>query len=126
MAGRTDPVEVDRYPVGTRPEPNWRPPAATFGRNLAPCGILEYHGAGPAAPLDGALFVCRYSGGKDVCVLVPNHDGSVREMITGIDGLTRLHDPLDIAQHPTTGHLYVVEHGGKRITLLRVKPGKET
>lgn len=121
-----DPVEVGLYPAGTRPDANWVPPALEFGRNLAPCGILDYRGAGPAASLDGALFVCRFSGGKDVCVVTLNPDGSAREMITGIDGLTRFADPLDIAQHPGTGHLYVAEYGGKRVTLVRAVPGSQS
>ncbi|MDB5294120.1 MAG: hypothetical protein JWO31_103, partial [Phycisphaerales bacterium] len=119
-------VKITRYPVGTKPDPKWEPPVAEFGRNLSADGIIEYRGFGPTAALDGALFVCRYSGGKDVCVVVPNRDGTVREMITGIEGLTRFADPLDIAQDPTTGHLYVAEHGGKRITLVRARPGGES
>ncbi|HEX8916632.1 MAG TPA: Ig-like domain-containing protein [Humisphaera sp.] len=116
-----DADEIPAYPVGTKPDPAWRAPAATFGRNLAPCGIIEYRA--PGSPLDGALLVCRYSGGKDVVAMVPAADGSIAEMITGIDGLTRLADPLDLVQHPATGHLYVAEMGGKRITLVRAKPG---
>jgi hypothetical protein len=113
--------EVPVYPVGTRPDAQWTPPAASFGRNLAPCGMIEYRRAG--SPLDGALLVCRYSGGKDICVMRPSADGSIAEMLTGIEGLTRFADPLDLAQHPSSGHLYVAEMGGKRLTLVRVKPG---
>jgi hypothetical protein len=121
-----DPVEIARYPVGTMPDSHWRLPAMEFGRNLAPCGIIEYHGSGPTAILNGAMLVCRYSGGKDICAIVPNADGSIREMITGIDGLTRLADPLDLTQHPATGNLYVAEFGGKKLTLVRAKPGTES
>ena len=124
-AGR-DELEVPGYPVGTQPESGWTAPALSFGRNLSPCGIIEYRGTGPTAMLDGAMFVCRYSGGKDICVVVPNADGTVREMITGIDGLTRFADPLDLTQNPSTGHLYVAEFGGKRLTLVRAKAGTES
>jgi glucose/arabinose dehydrogenase len=124
-AGR-DELEVAGYPVGTMPESGWTPPALSFGRNLSPCGIIEYRGSEATRMLDGAMFVCRYSGGKDVCVVVPNADGTIREMITGIDGLTRFADPLDLAQHPATGHLYVAEFGGRRLTLVRAKAGYES
>jgi hypothetical protein len=114
-----DAVEIDRYPTGTRPGPE----LAAAGHRVRPEPRPVRH---PRVPrhrcrvgLDGALFVCRYSGGKDVCVVVPEPRRVDREMITGIDGLTRFADPLDLAQHPATGHLYVAEHGGKRLTLVR-------
>ena len=119
---------IAHYPVGTVPESNWNPPALTFGRNLCPVGLIEYHASadGPLAMLDGAIFVCRHSGGKDVAVLMPAIDGSIAEMITGVDGLTRFADPIDIAQSPTTGHLYVAELGGKKITLVRARANSES
>jgi hypothetical protein len=121
-----DGVEVSVYPVGTKPDPKWEPPVLEFGRNLSPCGIIEYHGVGQTAQLNGAIFVCRYSGGKDVCILMPNADGSIREMITGVEGLHGMADPLDLVQHPKTGHLYVAEFGGKKLTLVRAKAGLES
>lgn len=117
-----DSIEVNRYPVGTPPHPRWQPPIAEFGSNLSPCGILEFRGVGRTAVLDGALMVCRFSGGKDICLFVPDAAGVYREMVTGLDGLFGFADPLDLAQHPTTGHLYVAEFGGKRLTLLRARP----
>jgi len=121
-----DAVQVRRYPVGTRPEAGWTPPALEFGRNLAPCGIIEYRGSGATAALNGAMLVCRFSGGKDVCAVIPNADGSIREMITGVEGLGHLADPIDLIQHPVTGHLYVAEFAGKKLTLVRAKPGMDS
>jgi glucose/arabinose dehydrogenase len=121
-----DPVEVSNYPIGTMPDPRWEKPVLEFGRNLSPCGIIEYKGAGLTEKLNGAIFVCRYSGGKDVCILMPSADGSIREMITGVEGLHNLADPLDLVQHPKTGHLYIAEFGGKRLMLVRAKPGVES
>ncbi|QOV88697.1 PQQ-dependent sugar dehydrogenase [Humisphaera borealis] len=117
-----DPIEVNRYPVGILPQSRWKPPVAEFGSNISPCGIIEYKGSGRTLPIDGALMVCRYSGGKDVCLFLPGRDGSFGEMVTGIDGLFGFADPLDLVQHPVNGHLYVAEFGGKRVTLLRAKP----
>ena len=38
-----DPQEVPDYPVGTRPNPRWHPPAFVFGKNVSPDGMIEYH-----------------------------------------------------------------------------------
>lgn len=121
-----DAIEVNRYPVGTLPQPAWKPPVAEFGSNLAPCGILEFKGDGPTAVLDRALMVCRFSGGKDVCVFLRDASGIVREMLTGVDGLYGFAEPLDVVQNPATGNLYVSEFGAQRLTLARAVPGKSS
>jgi len=118
-----DPVEVNRYPVGTQPEVNWKPPVAEFGSNLAPCGMIEYRGGTTTETLDRALMVCRFSGGKDICLFIPDERGHIRHMMTGIEGLNRFQEPIDLIQHPQTGHLYVAEFGGKRVTLIRALAG---
>ncbi|HEX8912497.1 MAG TPA: Ig-like domain-containing protein [Humisphaera sp.] len=114
-----DPCEVPEYPVGTRPDRNWRLPAFDFNKNLAPCGLTEYRGdAFPA--LKGKVLVVRFSGGKDVIALTPDEaTGDVREFVTGIDGFTNFHDPLDLCVSPATGYIYVAEHTGRKITLVR-------
>ena len=42
--------QVHAYPLGTRPDHNWRPAIFSFGKNLSPCGEIEYHSPQPAAP----------------------------------------------------------------------------
>ena len=122
-AGR-DPCEIPAYPVGTRPEPHWRPPVYSFGRNLAPTGVIEYRNAANFnGLLRGKLLVCRYSGGDDVLALSLGPDGEVTEAISGIEGFTRLLDPLDVVEDPATGNLYVAEFQPKRLTLLRPRRG---
>jgi glucose/arabinose dehydrogenase len=119
-----DPAETPEYPVGTLPERHWRPPVYTFGKNLSPTGVIEYRNASAFnGALRGKMLVCRYSGGDDVLALSLGSDGEVTEAISGIDGFTRLMDPLDLVENPATGDLYVAEFQPKRITLLRPKTG---
>lgn len=118
-----DPQEISSYPVGIRPEPDFKLPAYDFGFNVSPNGLCEYRGGAFDGRLDGCILVTRYSGGKDVIVLRPGPDGRVVEATTNIDGLTGFADPLDIVQHPRTGLLYVAEYSGRQITLLRPRPG---
>ena len=73
--------------------------------------------------IKGKILVARYSGGKDIFVMTPAPTGEITEFITGIDGFTHFYDPLDLAEDPATGYLYVAEYGGKRITLLRPVQG---
>lgn len=114
-----DPCEVDQYPVGVKPDRNWHRPAFDFNKNLAPCGMMEYKGdAFPA--LKGKILCVRFSGGKDIIALTPDEQtGDIREYITGIDGFTHFHDPVDLCQSSATGFLYVAEHTGKTITLVK-------
>jgi glucose/arabinose dehydrogenase len=118
-----DACEVAEYPVGVKPDRNWRRPAHDFGKNLSPNGVMEYTGdAFPA--LKGKILTVRFSGGKDVVALTPDDaTGDVRETITGLDGFTHFYDPIDLCQSPATGFLYVAEHTGKTITLVRPVPG---
>jgi glucose/arabinose dehydrogenase len=118
-----DVCQVAQYPIGTLPDRNWRRPAFDFGKNLAPCGVIEYKGdAFPA--LKGKILIARYSGGKDIIAMTPAEaTGEITEFITGIDGFTHFYDPLDLTEDPATGYLYVAEYGGKRITLLRPVAG---
>jgi glucose/arabinose dehydrogenase len=118
-----DAQEVPDYPVGTRPDPKWKPPAFVYGKNYSPNGMVEYATTAAGEELRGAILVARYSGGDDVVALRLNADGSVKEAVVGIDGLGSFTDPLDLALDPRNGNLYVAQYGGHTITLLRPKPG---
>ena len=116
--------EIPEYPVGTAPERAWRPPAYSFGKNLSPTGAIEYrNSAAFGGALAGKLLVCRYSGGDDILVLTLGAAGDVVEAASGVDGFTRLLDPLDLVEDPATGNLYLAEFQPKRLTLLRPKAG---
>jgi hypothetical protein len=64
-------------------------------------------------------MVCRYNIGADIIVLALDEDGDVRSSQIGIAGLGNLDNPLDLAEDPRNGNLYVSEYGRQCITLLR-------
>ena len=112
-------AEVAQYPVGTQPDRNYRGATFDFGVHYSPNGLIEYQGNAFGGALKGKLLVARYSGGDDVIALVPGPTGEVVASRTGISGLGGFVDPLDLAEDPNTGFLYVAEHGGQTITLAR-------
>lgn len=122
-----DPQGIPDYPDGQVPlDPRYRLPVYVFGRNLTPTGLIEYASDALGADLRGAIFVTRFSGYGDLVVLLPEADGSVGKALIGIDGLDELDKPLDLTLDPRNGNLYVTEFGGKRITLLKPAPDRES
>jgi hypothetical protein len=118
-----DPAEVVQYPVGTRPDANYRGEAHPFGLHRSPDGIIEYRHPRFGANLQGKLLVVRYSQGDDIVALTPG--GSRLDIVaaeSGLPGLTGFVDPLDLVEHPSTGAIYVSEYGAFRVTLLRPIP----
>ncbi len=115
--------QVHDYPKGTQPDRNWHPALWSLGISLSCNGMIEYKGDFFNGALKGAILTTRYSGGKDIEVLVPGPDGHIAEAITGIDGFTQFVDPLDLVEDPATGCLYVSEYGGRKLTLLRPNGG---
>jgi len=117
-----DPFEVagrNGYPEGTKPDRNYRFPVYDFGQHISPNGLLEYKGNVFGGALNGKILVTRFSGGKDIMVLVPRADGSIAETISGIAGLTQFQDPLDLTEDETSGFIYVAEFRGSKLALLR-------
>ncbi|MGW0811131.1 Ig-like domain-containing protein [Nonomuraea sp. NPDC002799] len=113
----TDPFQVSAYPVGTQPDPNMDL-AGTYdaGVHSSADGVIEYRGAGP---LQGKLMIVRYSAGQDIMTFDVAPGGALSNRTTGIAGMTGFAQPLDLTEDRATGHLYVTELGGNRITLLR-------
>jgi hypothetical protein len=123
----SDPAEFPDYPVGTQPDRNWRGYLFSFGKNLSPCGVIEYHNDTFGGALKGMILYVRYSGGDDIIALSPENSGSIKEAYTGIRGFTQFVNPVDLTEDVSTGNLYVAELGGKRITLLRpASPAQST
>ena len=120
----TDSAQVDAYPVGTQPDRNRRGAAFDFGLNKSPNGIVEYKSNAFDGRLKGLLLAVRYSQNDDIIVL---HPGGPNDDIVGADvgtaGMTGFKDPLDLAELPGTGFLYVSEYdtsgSDQRLTLLR-------
>jgi glucose/arabinose dehydrogenase len=98
-----------RYPLGTAPEPNWEAPAADLGLHASANGLVEYRGDQWGGQLKGALLIARYSQFDDLLAVTLNANGTVKQKLTGIPGLTGFSDPLDVAQDPTNNNLYVIE-----------------
>jgi glucose/arabinose dehydrogenase len=122
---QADPFEIRDYPVGTAPDRNFRL-ADTFdmGVHQSPDGTIEWRGTQFNGALDHKLLVARYSAGKDIVALdTSGPNGAINGQTTGIPGFTGLSDPLDLAQRPGTGQLYVSELGSNRVTLLRARAG---
>ncbi len=110
--------EVNEYPVGTQPDPNYRFDAFDFGQNYAPTGVIEYHGNAFGGALNNRLLVTRYSGGDDIFILTPSHTGNTLNGINGV-GMEGLNDPTDIIEDPNTGNLYVAQLGTAKSGLPR-------
>jgi hypothetical protein len=118
-----DRAEVVEYPVGTKPDPNYRGFIWDFGKFESPDGTIEYRGKAFNGALDGALMVVQWSGGDNVVVLERN-GAKITGAVQDYAGLTGFVDPLDLAEDLKTGIIYVAEYGGKKITLL--KPHQST
>ncbi len=120
-------TDVKRYPNSVEPDPNYRGPAGTFGQNISPNGSIEYIG-NAFGNLKGKLLVTRYASGDDIVAVTLGSDGNATGgLTTPIVSPKSFFDPIDIAEDPNTGYLYVSEYeqlGGKAapnagITLLR-------
>ena len=116
---------VPQYPDSVQPDPNYRGFAYDFGINISPNGSLEYRGK--AFPqFRGSLLVTRYSTGDDVVAVQFDEAGNVVGEATSIVPSGSFGDPIDIAEAPNTGLLYVSSYdelgkasGGAGIALLR-------
>ncbi|SDM19566.1 Glucose/arabinose dehydrogenase, beta-propeller fold [Catalinimonas alkaloidigena] len=120
-----DPAQVDQYPVGTQPDPNWRGFAFQFPIHNSPNGLVEYRSGAFHGALQGKLLVTRFVN-QDLMILEPG--GSTLDIVRAsegatVPGLTDFSLPIDVAEDVTTGNLYVAEFGGDgQITLLRPRP----
>lgn len=116
-----DNAEVDEYPVGTQPDPNWRRAAFDFGDHKSPNGSIEYRSDIFDGKLKGKLLVVRYSLSDDIIALTPGgSNGDIVGSEEGISGFTGFNNPLDLIENPANGQLYVIEFGPPgQITLLR-------
>ena len=117
-------IDVSTYPAGVVADANYRGAAYDFAYNKSPNGVIEYRSNAENGNLQGALLVCRYSGGSDLIALVPDGpDGDISTVKIGIPGFTGFSDPLDLTEDPNTGNLYVSDFGTGNIILLR--PGNQ-
>ena len=115
------PVDESDYPSSVQVDANYRGIAFDFEFNKSPNGVIEYKTAGD---LQGAMIVCRYSGGSDLIALLPDGpNGDVSTSKIGIPGFAGLNNPLDIIEDTNTGNLYVTDLGESAILLLKPSNG---
>ena len=120
-----DPAQVNDYPLGTKPDVNWRGYSFDFQNNKSPDGAIEYKSNIFNGALKGKLLIVRYSQHDDIITLTPG--GPKNDIISSIDGtsiegFSGFIDPLDLTENVRTGNIYVSEYGGDgRIILLRPK-----
>ncbi|WP_243398493.1 Ig-like domain-containing protein [Deinococcus koreensis] len=132
----TDPAEVvpvdarAGYPVGTKPDANYRGFAFNFGEHASANGAIEEYTTSGTSALRNKLLVVRYSKQKDIVVLSPGADLNIASAQEGVAGLafatgTSTLSPLDLTENRTNGYLYVAlldESTGKgSIRLARPK-----
>ncbi len=103
-------TDVELYPDSVGYDPNYRGPTGTFGRNISPNGSIEYKGS-TFGNLRGKLLVTRYNLGSDVVAVTLGSDGNATgNLTTPIVKKNSFVDPIDIAEDPKTGYLYVSEY----------------
>lgn len=116
----TDYLEELQYAVGTQADRNYQRPEHILGMHFSPNGSLEYKSTRFGGALRTKLMVVRYSVGKDVLVLTLDN---ATKKVTGTQilnvGGVKFADPLDIAENPANGYLYLAEYAGQKLTLLR-------
>ena len=122
-----DKSEVVDYPSGTLPDRNWKKDEIfSFGAHHSPDGTIEWTSNTVFPSMKGKLLVARFSGGKDIIVVsldpATKHVVTSPPPVTGLTGMTGFADPLDLVANPSTGHIYVTEHAGNKIALLRPRP----
>ncbi|HYO06027.1 MAG TPA: T9SS type A sorting domain-containing protein, partial [Phototrophicaceae bacterium] len=124
----TDKAQVSAYPVGTKPDANWRGYAFDFQNNVSPNGAIEYKSSVFNGALKGKLLVVRYSQYDDIITLTPGTSKDITSSKAGasIAGFSGFIDPLDITENVTNGNIYVSEYGASKITLLRPRIGTAT
>jgi hypothetical protein len=114
-----DYAEIPQYPLGTSPDAKWVPAAFDFGKHVSANGIIQYKSNAFAGRLRRRLLVCRYNVPGDIAILELGARGTVQAYTPRIAGFSGLSNPLDLAEDPATGSIYVSEYGARRITLLR-------
>ncbi len=118
---------IDAYPPSVTPDPLYEGYAYNFGQNISPNGSLEYKGN--AFPeLQGKLLVTQYSTGDNIVALSFDGSGNISGEKAPIVASGSFADPIDIAEDPNTGFLYVSSYDetgsnpkGAGITLLRAE-----
>ncbi len=123
-----DPAEVasnpsyNGYPVGVRPDRNWRGFAFQFGTNISPNGVIEYKSNIYDGALRGRVLVISYAGNKEIFTLTPGgaaDNYNIVATINGIPGFVNkpFANPLDLVEDTRNGNLYTAGFGSQTASL---------
>ncbi|MHB0777063.1 Ig-like domain-containing protein, partial [Halomonas sp. WWR20] len=123
--------QVDDYPVGQEPDPNYRiEDAYSLGENRSPNGATEYTSDVFGSSLQHNLLFTEYSGGDDIRSITLDEDGNIigDDVLRDINGnVIRYVDSLDIIENPATGQLYLLtlnrNNGQSQLIRLDPAPG---
>ncbi|GAB2782287.1 hypothetical protein GCM10027040_05460 [Halomonas shantousis] len=123
--------QVDDYPVGQEPDPNYRiEDAYSLGENRSPNGATEYTSDVFGSSLQHNLLFTEYSGGDDIRSITLDEDGNIigDDVLRDINGnVIRYVDSLDIIENPATGQLYLLtlnrNNGQSQLVRLDPAPG---
>jgi glucose/arabinose dehydrogenase/N-acetylneuraminic acid mutarotase len=94
-------------------------PLYNLGMNHSSDGIIEYTSNVFGGALKGELLIANYSVGDDITRIRLSADG--RSVVEAKQLIGGFNNPLPLAQGPD-GTIYVGEHGGDKVTVLRPNP----
>jgi glucose/arabinose dehydrogenase len=114
-----NPDQIQEYPLGTQPDPDWQPAVYDFGPHASADGTIEYHSDAFGGKLQHMLIICRFNAGSDLIAIKLKPDGTFDSALPGIPGFTNLNAPLDLCEDRTNGNIYVAEYGARCVTLMR-------
>lgn len=104
-------TKVSKYPASVSYDPNYRGPTFDFGKSVSPNGSIEYTG-NRFSGLKGKLLVTRFGQYDDVVALAFDGNGDVtgQTIVARSTDSVKIVDPIEIAESPTTGYLYVAAY----------------
>ncbi len=96
------------YPVGIKPDVNYKGFTWNFGHDRSPNGVIEYKTDTFGSTLKNKLLFVEYSGGDDIVALALDPNGNIpsggaTQVVSG------LKNPLDLVEDTRNGNIYVAE-----------------
>ena len=118
-----DAWEQPQYPVGVRPEGDWRRPLADLGLHRSANGIDVYHHRAFNSGLYDHLLIAEFSNGDDILDVTLNSTGGVASVKRLIGGFN---NPLYVFVSDQYGNIYLLEFGdaktGAGAALVSLRP----
>jgi glucose/arabinose dehydrogenase len=109
-------VFADGRYQGVPPLPNYSPPIFNLGDSKSANGTVAYRSRALGGVLRGDLLIANWSVGDDITRIRLSADG--KSVVSATTLASGFENPLPLAEG-RDGTLYVGEHGGDRVTVLR-------